>query len=146
MRILWIGLLLTACRAEIKTPTTDTEDVVVTESDLDGDGYLEGDDCDDNDASIYPGAVETCDGVDNNCDGTVDEGVTDTFYTDADGDGFGDSESTVEACDAPDGTVPNGNDCDDTEASCFHPIQRFVMVWTTIAMAKSMRTSPANGI
>ena len=52
-------------------------------------------------------------------DGDVDEGVTDTFYTDADGDGFGDSANTVEACDAPDGTVPNGNDCDDTEAAVF---------------------------
>ena len=61
MRILWIGLLLMACRAEIKTPTTDTDDVITTESDLDGDGYLEGDDCDDNDAD-YPGTVETCDG------------------------------------------------------------------------------------
>ena len=119
MRTLCTGLLLTACRAEIKTPTTDTEDVVVTESDLDGDGYLEGDDCDDNDASIYPGAVETCDGVDNNCDGEVDEGVTDTFYIDADGDGFGDADNTVEGCDAPDGAVPNGNDCDDTEAAVF---------------------------
>ena len=119
MRTLWISLLLMACQAEIKTPTTDTEDVVVTESDLDGDGYLEGDDCDDNDASIYPGAVETCDGVDNNCDGDVDEGVTETFYTDSDGDGFGNGDSTVEACDAPDGTVPNGNDCDDTETSVF---------------------------
>ena len=60
----------------------------------------------------------------NNCDGTVDEGVTDTFYTDADGDGFGDAESTIEACDAPDGTVPNGNDCDDSEAAMFHPTQK----------------------
>lgn len=119
MRILSIGLLLTACQTEVKTPTTDTNEVVVTESDLDGDGYLEGDDCDDNDATIYPGATETCDGVDNNCDGFVDEDVTDIFYVDADGDGFGDAESTVEACDAPDGTVPNGNDCDDTQATMF---------------------------
>ncbi len=119
MRILSLSLLLTACRAEIKTPTTDTEDVIVTEADLDGDGYLEGDDCDDNDASIYPGATETCDGIDNDCDGNVDEEVTDTFYVDADGDGFGDPENTVEGCDAPLGSVPNGNDCDDSEPTMF---------------------------
>ena len=33
-----------------------------------------GDDCDDARASVFPGAVEACDGLDNDCDGTVDEG------------------------------------------------------------------------
>ena len=117
--IISIGLLMVGCRNEVKTPTTDTDDIIVTESDLDGDGYLEGDDCDDNDAGVYPGATETCDGIDNNCDGEVDEGVQSVFFIDNDGDGFGDPENTVEACDAPEGSVPNGNDCDDTEATVF---------------------------
>ena len=117
--IMWVGLFMVGCRNEVKTPTTDTDDIIVTESDLDGDGYLEGDDCDDNDAGVYPGATETCDGIDNNCDGEVDEGVQSVFFIDNDGDGFGDPENTVEACDAPEGSVPNGNDCDDTEPTVF---------------------------
>ena len=42
--------------------------------DTDGDGYLPEDDCDVSNASIYPGAPEVCDGLDNNCDGMVDDG------------------------------------------------------------------------
>jgi hypothetical protein len=45
--------------------------------DMDGDGFcanLDPVDCDDGDANIYPGAVEQCDGKDNDCDGEVDEG------------------------------------------------------------------------
>ena len=45
------------------------------DSDGDGDGYTAATDCDDADAAIHPGADEVCDGLDNNCDGTVDEGV-----------------------------------------------------------------------
>ncbi len=44
-------------------------------TDNDGDGSCAGDDCDDNDASAFPGATEVCgDNVDNDCDGAVDEG------------------------------------------------------------------------
>lgn len=43
-------------------------------TDNDGDGVLQGDDCDDNDSTVFPGADELCDGKDNNCDGEVDEG------------------------------------------------------------------------
>ncbi len=51
-------------------------------TDLDGDGVSECDDCDDLDDTVYPGAAETCDHVDDDCDGEVDEGF------DADLDGY----------------------------------------------------------
>jgi len=41
-------------------------------------------DCDDSRSSVRPGAVEVCDGLDNNCNGTIDEGVKTTYYRDAD--------------------------------------------------------------
>jgi hypothetical protein len=54
--------------------------------DNDGDGSTEDVDCNDNNPAIHPGANEACDTVDNDCDGTVDEGCT--LCTDADLDGF----------------------------------------------------------
>ncbi|MEZ4302371.1 MAG: MopE-related protein [Polyangiaceae bacterium] len=43
--------------------------------DDDGDGVNQNDDCDDNDATVYPGAPELCDFKDNDCDGVVDDGT-----------------------------------------------------------------------
>ncbi|MCB9766044.1 MAG: putative metal-binding motif-containing protein [Alphaproteobacteria bacterium] len=88
--------------------------------DNDGDGSAAGEDCDDNNADVFPGAEEVCDGVDNNCDGAVDEGVTTTWYGDADADGYGDDAAAVEACAQPDGTAAVGGDCDDGDPA-FHP-------------------------
>jgi hypothetical protein len=79
-------------------------------------------DCDDGDAGVHPGAEETCDGVDQDCDGGVDEGATDmgTWYADADADGYGDPDITVESCEVPSGHVSDASDCDDRDAS-IHP-------------------------
>ena len=111
-------LLALACDSNVKTVPIEPAAEVVT--DLDGDGYSENDgDCDDSDGSVNIGADETCDGIDNNCDGDVDEGVLTPFYADADGDGFGNAQYIEEACDSPEGYVPNGNDCDDTRADIY---------------------------
>jgi hypothetical protein len=82
--------------------------------DSDKDGHTAMTDCNDQDPEIYPGAEEVCDGVDNNCDGEVDEGVGTIMYADTDGDTFGDPESMVNACDTAEGYVENSDDCDDT--------------------------------
>lgn len=81
--------------------------------DADGDGYPVSTDCDDNEAAAYPDATETCDEIDNNCDGTIDEGVTSTYYSDSDADSFGDPMSSLEACTVPSGYVADNTDCDD---------------------------------
>ena len=68
---------------------------------------------------MNPNALEICDGFDNNCDGEIDEGVTQTFYADEDGDGFGDPSVVKEACDILEGYVVSGNDCDDQNDSVY---------------------------
>jgi hypothetical protein len=77
----------------------------------------DGPDCDDGDASINPDATEVCDEVDNDCDGGIDEGVTNTYYRDDDGDGYGDPDDSQEACSTPSGYVSNDDDCDDGDSS-----------------------------
>ena len=88
--------------------------------DADGDGYLEHEDCDDEDPTVYPGAEELCDGEDNDCDGGVDEGLSSApYYMDRDGDGYGSGEPAGEDCGAPDGYSMEDGDCDDQDASVF---------------------------
>jgi len=73
------------------------------------------DDCDDGDASVQPGASELCDGLDNDCDGSVDEDGMDPWYLDADGDGYGDPAELAHGCEAPSGYVDDDSDCDDAD-------------------------------
>jgi len=79
-------------------------------------------DCDDDDADIHPEAEEVCDLVDQDCDGDVDDDAIDagSWYTDADGDGYGDTDSLVVSCDQPAGATTTGGDCDDS-ADRVHP-------------------------
>jgi hypothetical protein len=71
-------------------------------------------------------SVETCDGADNDCDGTVDEGLSATFYADCDTDGSGNAATRIDACERPDTTpdacargvwTTEAGDCDDTDPS-----------------------------
>lgn len=70
-------------------------------------------DCDDNNAGISPNAIEICNGLDENCNGEIDEFVTGTFYADMDADGFGDLNNAIQGCTQPVGYVSNADDCDD---------------------------------
>jgi hypothetical protein len=84
--------------------------------DEDGDGVLSTEDCDDTRPRVHPGAPEVCDGIDNDCDGEVDEAGArneEVFHADVDGDGFGDPDHSVRACTAPSGYVADARDCDD---------------------------------
>lgn len=86
--------------------------------DRDGDGFGVCDatkDCNDYNPNIHPGATETCDGVDENCDGSIDEGLPlTTYYYDSDHDTYGDPDLSIEACSRPVWYVALGTDCDDT--------------------------------
>jgi hypothetical protein len=87
-----------------------------------GDGYVaDASDCDDSDAAINPDGEETCDGVDEDCDSLVDEDAADaaTFYADSDEDGYGDPDVTLEACDPPDGYTTDSADCDDSLSAVY---------------------------
>ena len=73
-------------------------------------------DCDDYDLLINPNAVEVFDGVDNNCDGEVDEGKT-AYYLDSDMDGYGNERVSVFECFVFENYTETLGDCDDTDFS-----------------------------
>ena len=116
MKHLLLSLSLIACTNGPKIVTVEEG---TPEVDADGDGFIESDDCDDNDALVNPSASEICDAIDNDCDGNIDEDVLQTFYLDGDQDGFGDPDITIEACTIPDGFSNTGTDCDDSESSVY---------------------------
>ncbi|MCB9762495.1 MAG: hypothetical protein H6739_22040 [Alphaproteobacteria bacterium] len=87
------------------------------DDDLDGDGFGQAEDCDDADDDVFPGAIEVCNGADDDCDGTIDDAVGGQWYTDADGDGFGDPATGTQSCEGGEGTVADDSDCDDANAA-----------------------------
>ncbi len=98
--------------------TDSDSNAVDLDADDDADGYTIGDgDCDDNNANAYPGARETCDGSDNDCDDLVDEGTLTTYYADQDGDGYGDPTAWVYFCEPTEGYSSQFGDCDDDDSS-----------------------------
>jgi hypothetical protein len=80
-----------------------------------------GGDCNDSNNTIYPGATEICDGFDNNCNGTNDEGlIFNTYYLDADNDQFGAGVGLVSCQTNPlPGYVLVNGDCDDANANVY---------------------------
>jgi hypothetical protein len=92
--------------------------ILETAPDRDGDGYPDTIDCNDTNPSIHPGTVEVCDGLDNNCNGQVDEGLTQTWYMDGDNDGYSDG-TVFTGCIKPNGyklaseLIALSGDCND---------------------------------
>lgn len=105
-------------------------------------------DCDDADAAINPAATETCNDLDDDCDGLVD-GQDDSlsgghgYYADADGDGLGDAGAQVTSCGPPPGHVSDSSDCDDTDpenAACL-PASA-----CSLTLARTVSTSGASQV
>jgi hypothetical protein len=89
------------------------------DDDDDNDGVLDVDDCEPRNPFIFPGNVENCtDGIDNNCDGQIDEGAVE-WYRDSDGDGFGDPADVAMDCTQPEGYIGQAGDCDDANAAVY---------------------------
>ncbi len=104
-----------------------SDEMVAERLDHDNDGHLHvaggGEDCDDNDPTVHPDAEEVCgNGIDDNCDGVIDDagqGEVEWFF-DRDADGYGASNESVFACEAPEGYVGIDGDCDDGDVGV-HP-------------------------
>ncbi|MBK9645794.1 MAG: hypothetical protein IPO67_11695 [Deltaproteobacteria bacterium] len=121
MALLFSLFALAACKGDeddVSSDSVPVDDSGPTEVvDNDGDGVPAEEDCDDDNAAVNPSAQELCDGLDNNCDGGVDEGVGTAWYTDADTDGYGDTTTETIACEPPEGAVDVAGDCDDADAA-----------------------------
>jgi len=78
-------------------------------------GYVtDNTDCDDNNAAVNPSATEVCNNIDDNCNGSIDDGLVFTiYYADADGDTYGDTNNSVSNCDLVEGYILDNTDCDD---------------------------------
>ena len=100
-------LLGLACTTDLTPP--DHGEVLTHDSGADS---SEGRDCE---------GPEVCNGVDDDCDGLVDEeddSLESIWFADQDGDGYG--ASPLRACEQPDGAVDQGQDCDDQDEDV-HP-------------------------
>jgi hypothetical protein len=138
-----LALTVACAPDEIPDTQVDLEPEIL---DQDDDGWLDSDDCDDARADVHPDATEVENGVDDNCDGLVDEG-TDAYDDDHDGwtergGDCNDEDATVapdaveiaydgvdQDCDGADlidadhdgfdALAAGGDDCDDTDALVF---------------------------
>lgn len=129
-------------------------DAPLSYADEDGDGFGAGDplmacgppegavdrdgDCDDSRAEVNPDAQETCKTrYDDDCDGSTEGGADPLpWYWDEDGDGVG--AVKVLACDAPDGAVAQGGDCDDGDSVLTDTVR---VSWTSVGDEVSDLTS-----
>ena len=115
-----VGNACDNCPVDVNPDQVDTNSDGIGNvcQDFDADGFKANVDCNDQDASIHPGAIETCNGLDDDCDAVVDENLGSTTC------GTGACSRTVSSCvggvpqtcipGAPAGEICNGidDDCD----------------------------------
>jgi len=111
----WCDRFNLVCETDI-----DRESVVDSDSDV----WPDTSDCDPTNPAVFPYAIESCDGVDNDCDGEIDEEVSTVYYLDADDDGFPIEDSILRVClglPSPAGWIaePTAWDCDDGNSDTF---------------------------
>jgi len=113
--IVWQATACMATEADYQTVRDRLQDM-----DQDGERSTQygGSDCDDRDGSVHSNAAEVCNGVDDDCDGQIDEEASDAleWFADADGDGYGNPALSLVECTAPASFVDNDHDCDDGDA------------------------------
>ncbi len=121
------GVYVSWSVGETFVTTLSAGDIILTQgfqqpevdNDLDNDGFTDLEDCDDNNAAINPAADEICDGIDNNCNVDIDEGLLNIYFADLDLDGFGDPLNSTELCQLTEGYTEDNSDCDDSNSSIF---------------------------
>jgi hypothetical protein len=121
------GVYVSWSVGETFVTTLSAGDIILTQgfqqpevdNDLDNDGFTDLEDCDDNNAAINPAADEICDGIDNNCNVDIDEGLLNVYFADLDSDGFGDPFNSMEMCELTAGYSEDNSDCDDGNSSIF---------------------------
>ena len=121
------GVYVSWSVGETFVTTLSAGDVILTQgfqqpevdADLDNDGFTDLEDCDDNNAAINPAADEICDGIDNNCNVDIDEGLLNIYFADVDLDGYGDPFNSMEMCELTQGFTVDNSDCDDGNSSIF---------------------------
>lgn len=118
--------------AELLGDCPSRDDAVTLYEDLDGDGqgnsfvgrpgcppvagFAEvAGDCDDEDPGVFAGAPELCNGIDDNCNVTIDEAPDTLWCEDRDEDGFGNAGVGIHSCDQPSHHVADCSDCDDLD-------------------------------
>lgn len=122
---------VSGCNTETLVLTIEVASLYFVDTDLDGFGSTvsqlacassvgystNSNDCNDANGSVYPGATEICNSIDDNCNGQTDEGVQTVFFIDNDGDNYGNASVAILGCVQPAGYTADNNDCNDTNAA-----------------------------
>ena len=111
-----------ACKVNIAcdaASATCTFDVLDKDADNHPPIVCGGDDCDDSDAARHPGQAETCDGKDNDCNGSIDDGATCSGNASCQcGGSCIDLTNDPAHCGACNNACPTGGSCVSSACSC----------------------------